>query len=101
MAIKGTSKFDFESFPTEFTNLMGFNKQKYNKEEALETWFWESNLDKNTTYIIEDGFVRYRYGMDDDGEMRSTWWHEWRDCGHRSVPIWSIREPFPWEQEEQ
>lgn len=99
MAIKGKSKFDFESFPTEFINLMGFNKQKYSKEEALALWFSERMLDKNTPYIIEDAWVRYRYGMDDDGKTRSTWWHDWRDYGHRSVPIWSIREPFSWEQE--
>lgn len=90
MAIRGRSKFDFEVFNGDFNNWMGFNKQKYTREQAIEEWRSELMLEENTPYIVEDAFVRYRFGVDEDNENRSCWWLEWRDCGHRSVPVWSI-----------
>lgn len=34
--IKGKSKFDSEMFYGDYDNWMGFNKQKYTKEQAIE-----------------------------------------------------------------
>ncbi|WP_430395197.1 DUF1642 domain-containing protein [Enterococcus faecalis] len=91
--------FAVKVFNGDFNNWMGFNKQKYTREQAIEEWRSELMLEENTPYIVEDAFVRYRFGVDEDNENRSCWWLEWRDCGHRSVPVWSIRTPFPWELE--
>ncbi|NSV77513.1 hypothetical protein [Enterococcus faecalis] len=48
MAIKGRSKFDFEVFNGDFNNWMGFNKQKYTREQAIEEWRSELMLEENT-----------------------------------------------------
>ena len=95
--IKGKSKFDFDCFYGDCRNLMCFNKQRYSKEEAIELWYKEQAFPPYIAYLIEDGFVRYRYGVDDDGENRSTWWCEFEDYGNKSVPVWCVRQPEVWE----
>ncbi|MCV2520381.1 hypothetical protein QQG09_08310 [Melissococcus plutonius] len=95
MAIKGKSKFDYDVFIGGFNGLMGFNKQMYTKESALKVWRLKQMLDEDTPYIIEDAFVRYRFVVDEDNEPCNGWWLEWRDHGHKSVPVWSIMISHP------
>lgn len=97
--IKGKSTFDYDYFPTEYIGLMCFNKQRYTEDEAIELWRREMAYKNNEPCLLEDAFVRYRYGTDDEGNPRSCWWHEWEDYGNRSVPVWSIRAPYPWEKD--
>lgn len=95
MAIKGKSKFDFEVFnDEEFDHWMAFNQQNYTKEQAIKEWRSESMLDEGAPYMVEEAFVRYRFGVDEDNELRNGWWLEERDYGQRSVPVWSIKTPF-------
>lgn len=96
--IKGKSKFEWDSFPAEYIGLMAFNKQRYTKEQAITLWYKEQMLAMNEPCVVEDTFVRYRFGME-EGEQRSCWWHEWEDYGSKSVPVWSIRSPYSWEKD--
>lgn len=102
MAIKGTSKFDSEIFYGDFRDWGGFNKKKYTKEEAVKAWREKMfGLDADVPCIVEDAFVRYRFGRNEDNEPMSSWWLEWKDYGGKSVPSWSVRRQEPWEQEEE
>ncbi|HFX3816478.1 hypothetical protein ABVF54_05105 [Enterococcus mundtii] len=93
MMIKGKSKFDSEMFYGDYDNWMGFNKQKYTKEQAIEAWKEEmSELDEVIPFVVEDAFVRYRVGQNEDHEPCAGWWLEWKDYGNKSVPAWSIRQ---------
>lgn len=96
--IKGKSKFDSEIFHGDWTNWGGFSKQKYTKEEAIEAWRKEMfGLDKDVPCVVEDAFVRYRVGQNEDHEPCACWWLEWEDYGSKSVPAWSIREARDYE----
>lgn len=96
--IKGKSKFDSAIFYGDWDNWAGFNKQKYTKEQAIESWRKEMfGLDKDALYIVEDAFTRWRVGQTDDHEPCAGWWLEWKDYGNKSVPVWSIRSLNPWE----
>lgn len=90
--IKGQSKFEWDSFPDEYTGLMAFNKQRYTKEQAIALWHKEQMLPMSELCIVEDAFVWYGYGSY-EGESISCWWHTWGDEHRFSVPVWSIRYP--------
>lgn len=90
--IKGKSKFNFEVFYGDWVGWLGISKQRYTKEQAIELWEKQLGLkfdDKG--YIVEDAFVRYRFGRSIDDEPISGWFLEWKDYGNKSVPAWSIR----------
>ncbi len=98
--IKGKSKFDSEIFFGDYDNWGGFNKQKYSKEQAIEAWRTEMfGFDKGAPCVVEDAFTRYRFGQNEDHEPCVGWWLEWKDYGNKSVPVWSIRSPYPWEKD--
>lgn len=100
MAIKGISKFDSEIFYGDWNDWGGFNKQKYTKEEAIKAWREEMfGLSVSEPCVVEDAFVRYRFGRNEDNEPMSCWWIEWKDYGNKSVPVWSIRLKESWEVE--
>ena len=97
MAIKGKSKFDSSIFYGDWRELGGFNKQKYTKEEAIKAWREKMfGLGNDVSYVVEDAFVRYRFGRNEDNEPMSCWWLEWQDYGDKSVPAWSIRRRESW-----
>lgn len=101
MAIKGISKFDSGIFYGDWRDWGGFNKQKHTKEEAIKAWREKMfGLDNGVPYVVEDAFVRYRFGRNEDNEPMSCWWLEWQDYGDKSVPAWSVRRQETWEQEE-
>ena len=90
--IKGKSKFDFELFYGDWGNWLGISKQRYTKEQAIELWERERMMKfDEKIHVVEDAFVRYRFGTDMDGNHMSGWWLEWKDYGSKSVPVWSIR----------
>ena len=90
--IKGKSKFDFEVFYGDWVAWLGISKQKYTKEEAVALWEQQLVLKfDEKDHIVEDAFVRYRFGRNEDNEPCSCWWLEWKDYGSKSVPVWSIR----------
>lgn len=92
MAIKGLSKFDYEIFRGDWDNWLGISKQKFSKVEAVELWEKEYGVTFDSNYhIVEDAFVRYRFGRNLDDEPCSCWWLEYKDYGNKSVPAWSIR----------
>jgi hypothetical protein len=95
--IKGISKFDSEIFYGDCQNWAGFNKQKYTKEEAVESWKNEV-FGEDLPYVIEDCFVRHRAGSF-EGETSVGWWLEWEEY-KTSVPAWSVRKREEWEEEE-
>lgn len=49
------------------------------------------SINKNILIVVEDAFVRYRVGQNEDHEPCAVWWLEWEDYGNKSVPAWSIR----------
>ena len=90
--IKGKSKFDFEIFYGDWGNWLGISKQRYTKDKAIKLWEREMmTVFDDENFIVEDAFVRYRFGRTEDNEPQSGWWLEWKDCGNKSVPAWSIR----------
>lgn len=97
--IKGKSKFEWEHFTSEYIGLMAFNKQRYTKEQAVTLWHKEQMSSMNEPCIVEDAFVRYRVGQNEDREPCACWWHEWKDYGNKSVPVWSVRSPYSWEKD--
>lgn len=42
---KKKSSFDFEDFYDGYNNCMGFNKQKYTKKQAIDTWYSEQMIE--------------------------------------------------------
>ena len=89
--IKGKSKFDFEVFYGDWAAWLGI----YTKEEAVALWEQQLVLKfDEKDHIVEDAFVRYRFGRNEDNEPCSGWWLEWKDYGNKSVPIWSIRNRY-------
>lgn len=94
--IKGISKFDSEIFYGDWLNWAGFNKQKYSKEEAIESWKNEV-FGEDLPYVIEEAFVRHRAGSF-EGETSVGWWLEWEEY-KTSVPAWSVRKREEWEND--
>ena len=93
--IKGKSKFDFSSFYGDWGNWLGISKQRYTRQQAIELWEreWMMTFDEKR-HVVEDAFVRYRFGRTEDNEPCSGWWLEWKDYGSKSVPAWSIRNRY-------
>lgn len=83
--MKGVSKFEYGLFGSDIYCL---NKQKFTKEEAIQSALNE-DFDINKEWkLVEDCFVRYGYGYDEgDGENKSGWWIEIKDNG-KYCPVW-------------
>ncbi|WP_279257251.1 hypothetical protein [Enterococcus faecalis] len=91
MPVKETSKFDFEIFYIDDKICGAFNKQKYTKKQAIEAWQNELFDSEGISFIVDESFVRWYRGYDE--EVRYTEW--WLDEGEpqvNSVPVWIIRE---------
>lgn len=79
------SKFDFDLF-TEDCPIVAVSKERYTEQQAEE--IAKNELGVNAVEKRE-GFVRYGYGCDDDGEVRNTWWLYWHPR-NRSCPVWAF-----------
>lgn len=84
------SKFDFDIFVGGF-DCFAVSRQKYTKEEAIELFKNELNLqNKNFTIAITDNaWVRHRAGRNEDNERCVCWWLEYADYG-RNCPVWAM-----------
>lgn len=75
--MKGVSKFDNEQFYGGYDEV-AISKQKYTKEEAIDIAIKEYFDYRKTGYLaVGNGFVRHRYGVNEDGEPMSGWWLEY------------------------
>lgn len=73
-----SSKFQYVMF-YDGEEILAVSKEKYSKEEAIEIAKVElERLDSEKPYFIciNDGFVRHRAGVNDDGEPCVGWWLE-------------------------
>ena len=52
---------------------LGFNASKYNKEEALKIGAEEYGCNVNEL-TVEEAYIYYGFGTDEDGETRTTYW---------------------------
>lgn len=79
------SKFDYSSF---YGGLDEFavSKEKYTKEEAINLARFELSI-STETLCVGIAWVRYRFGVDEDGEKRSCWWLEY-EKHKRSCEVW-------------
>jgi hypothetical protein len=66
------SKFDYDCFCGDDDSL-GFNAIKYNKEEALKIGAEEYGCNVNEL-TVEEAYIYYGFGTDEDGETRTKYW---------------------------
>lgn len=88
MSIKGKSRFDFDVFGYGY-DMIACNKQRYTRQEALS--LYQREMQNDAPCNITEAFVRWRYGRDEDSEVRAAWWLEYEDNGYKSVPVWVIQ----------
>ena len=63
------------------------NIEKYSKEQARAIFEHESG---STATEIKQGYVRYGYGVNDDGEKYNGWWLE-EENGRNRCPVWRLK----------
>lgn len=81
-----SSKFEYSLFDNGY---FAVSKQKYTKEQAVEIFKREIDLDLPCLIAVGSAFVRYRYGINDDNEPCSGWWIEIGER-RRSCPVWVL-----------
>ena len=69
------SKFDYDVFIGD-KQYLGVSKEKYTREQAINVAIKEEFINKENCIYLANGYVRFGYGTDEDGEHRSTWWLE-------------------------
>lgn len=82
----GKSKFNYDAFIGDYYSV-AVSKERYTEQEAIQ--IAKSELGVNEVEK-RDAFVRFGYGVDDDGELRNTWWLE-RYKSKRCCPVWAFR----------
>lgn len=80
------SKFDYDIFMDSIDTL-AVSKEKYTKEQAIEVAKQELDIKVYEYLAVGSAFVRYRYGVDLDGEKHSCWWLEYYKHS-RSCQVW-------------
>ncbi len=82
------NKFDYDIFYGGFDEL-AVSKEKYTKERAIEIAIREfaEDIDNFKYLAIGDAFVRYKEGIDEDGEKCVCWWLEYIER-KRSCSCW-------------
>ena len=68
-------------------NILCVNSDKYSKEQAMAIFACETGTRKVTE--IKQGYVRYGYGVNDDGEKYNGWWLE-EENGRNRCPVWCL-----------
>lgn len=83
------SKFDYDIFCDGDYTALAVSKEKHSKEEAIKLAKFELDSYKPYYLLLENGYVRHRAGVTDDGERRVCWWLE--DVKNdRSCPCWVL-----------
>lgn len=65
-------KFDYGWFYGDY-DCVGFDADKYSKEEALNISAEEYECDKSKL-TVEEAYIYYGFGTDEEGERRITYW---------------------------
>lgn len=85
------SSFDYDWFWDGIGyNILCVNSDKYTKEQARAI-FEQENYNKINKKVTEinQGYVRYGYGVNDDGEKYNGWWLE-EENGRNRCPVWCL-----------
>ena len=82
------SKFDYDCFCGDY-NCLGFNADKYSREEALKISAEEYGCDESKL-SVEEAYIYYGFGTDEEGERRRGYWICDVPTGN-SFKAWSIR----------
>ena len=90
--MKGTSKFEYDSFDGGgWQCFFAVSKQKYTQEEAYEIFERETD-ERAANCRIPDCAVRWRAGINEDGEPVVGWWLELDADGTEPCccPVWAF-----------
>ena len=91
------SKFDFDHMGNDDGSCMVYNKEKYTKEQALESAKFELDLiDEDCTLEIDTSFINYGF-CNHDGEVYNGWnikdiYEPVKRTTKNQVEVWFIRE---------
>lgn len=80
------SKFDYAIFQGE--GQLAVNKAKYTEQEAIDILKYEKEGvigTKKSEYMLINGYVKWRAGVDGDGERAVGYWLEWAERKRGSV----------------
>ena len=83
------SKFDYGSFEGGYHHF-AVNSGKHTKEEAVEIYLKEYYYSKNP-YVIEKSHVKWRAGINEDGDPNVGWWFDYHPTEKRSVEVWAFK----------
>lgn len=83
------SKFDTELFYDGDTAILAVSKQRHTLEDALLIASQEFGINEAQVKVLprSDQWVKFRAGINEDGEPTVGWWIESKDNG-RSCPCW-------------
>ena len=90
VAVKGISKFDFETFRGGYDDFAA-SQQKYSKQEAAELYKREHMIeDSPCVVMVGEAWVWHGIGWDSDaGEKAHGWWLSYVET-ERSCPVWCM-----------
>jgi len=87
------SKFEYASFYGGWEDF-AVNAEKYTKQEAIEVFERECEPDKVGKeigqYEVLEMYVKWRAGINDDGEPCAGWWLESYKRKKGSCPVWAF-----------
>lgn len=86
------SKFEFCSFSGGYHHF-AVNAAKYTKEEAIKIYQDECYY-SDKPFVVETAHVKWRAGLNEDGEPCVGWWFEYHPSEKRSVEVWAFRLDF-------
>ena len=87
------SNFDYDCFYGDY-NCLGFNANKYSKEEALKVGAEEYGCEVSEL-SIEDAYIYYGFGVDEEGERQRGYWICDTPKGN-SFKAWSVHKVQNW-----
>jgi len=81
------SKFEFGSFYGGYHHY-AVNAGKYSREEAIKIYEQERYCEN--PYVIEKSHVKWRAGINEDGDPCVGWWFDYSPTEKRSVEVWAF-----------
>lgn len=85
------SKFYFETFSSDGYHHFAVNAGKYTKEQAIRIYQREYSFG-DYPHIVEKSHVKWRAGINEDGEPCVGWWFDYKPTEKRSVEVWAFRQ---------
>lgn len=85
---RSKSKFDYNAFEGDLFPI-AVSKEKYTIDEAIEIAKRELNAEDEESLTVKNAYVRFRAGIDEDGERRVCWWLEDTEYA-TSCPVWEF-----------